>query len=269
MDILAGADVVACEDTRVAGKLLHLLGLKRPLLRHDDHASDADRATLVARMAGEVVALVSDAGTPLISDPGYRLVRDARAAGRNVTTLPGACAAIAALTLAALPTDRFMFAGFLPAKAGARDRVIAELAPIPATLVFYESGPRLPASLLALAAGLGERPAAVARELTKLHEECVTGSLAELAAHYATPPKGEIVIVIAPPPAGIAEVADDDAIDAALTAALADAPAARAARDVAKRFARPREEIYARAVTLSKGAVSKGALSKDALGEGA
>jgi 16S rRNA (cytidine1402-2'-O)-methyltransferase len=249
--ILSAADVVACEDTRVTGKLLHLSGIKRPLLRHDDHADDRARATLVERMANEVVVLVSDAGTPLISDPGYRLVRDARAAGRLVTSIPGACAAVTALTMAGLPTDRFLFAGFLPAKAGARATAIAELAAIPATLVFYESGPRLPAALLALAEGLGDREAAVCRELTKLHEECVTGTLSSLAVHYATPPRGEIVIVIAPPGAPVIEEASDDSIDAALIAALADAPAAKAAKAVAKQLGIAREVAYARAIELS------------------
>lgn len=249
--ILSAADVVACEDTRVTGKLLHLSGIKRPLLRHDDHADDRARASLVERMAGEVVVLVCDAGTPLISDPGYRLVRDARAAGRMVTSIPGACAAVTALTLAGLPTDRFLFAGFLPAKAGARAIVIAELAAVPATLVFYESGPRLPAALLALAEGLGEREAAVCRELTKLHEECVTGTLSSLANHYATPPKGEIVIVIAPPGEAVMEEASEASIDAALIAALADAPAAKAAKTVAKQLGIAREIAYARAVELA------------------
>ena len=248
--ILSAADVVACEDTRVTGKLLHLSGIKRPLLRHDDHADDRARAALIDRMADEVVVLVCDAGTPLISDPGYRLVRDARAAGRMVTSVPGACAAITALTLAGLPTDRFLFAGFLPAKAGARATVIAELAAIPATLVFYESGPRLPASLLALADGLGTREAAVARELTKLHEECVTGTLASLAAHYATPPRGEIVIVIAPPGPPVIEAASAEAIDAALRAALESAPASKAAKAVAKQLGIAREDAYARAMIL-------------------
>lgn len=248
--VLASADVVACEDTRVAGKLLHLMGLKRPLLRHDDHADDAARARLVARMADEVVVLVSDAGTPLISDPGYRLVRDARAAGHLVTTVPGPCAAIAAISISGLPSDRFLFAGFLPSKAAARDRAIAELAAIPASLIFYESGPRLPATLAALAAGLGHREAMVARELTKLHEESVTAPLAELAQRFAAPPKGEIVIVVGPPLAP-AVIADDDAIDAALTLALAAMPAAKAAREVSRQLGIAREDAYARALMLT------------------
>lgn len=248
--ILSVADVVACEDTRVAGRLLHLFGIKRPLLRHDDHASDAMRAALVARLANEVVVLVSDAGTPLISDPGCRLVRDARAAGHRVTTVPGPCAAIAALSVSGLPTDRFLFAGFLPSKAGARAKALAELAGIKATLVFYESGPRLAASLSAMAQSLGPRDASVARELTKLHEEVVTGPLDELAARFTTPPKGEIVIIVAPPPEAAPAETDPGAIRAALTEAMLSAPASRAARDVAKRFAIPREDAYAIALNL-------------------
>lgn len=249
--IFAAADVIACEDTRVTGKLLHLLGLKGNLLRHDDHADDAARAALIERMRGEVVVLVSDAGTPLISDPGYRLVRDARAAGITVTALPGACAAIAALSVSGLPTDRFLFAGFLPAKAGTRDAAIAELAAVPATLVFYESGPRLPASLAALARGLGPRDATVARELTKLHEEVVGGTLDTLAQHFAAPPRGEIVIVVAPPRPQVPEPPSGDALDAALAAALADAPPARAAKAVAARLGIAREDAYARALELT------------------
>ena len=262
-DIFAAADVIACEDTRVTGKLLHLLRInapspatgeagKRPkLVRHDDHADDRARAALVERMASEVVVLVSDAGTPLISDPGYRLVRDARAAGRMVTALPGACAAIAGLTLSGLPTDRFLFIGFLPAKAKARADTIAELAAIKATLVFYESGPRLPASLAALAEGLGDREATVARELTKLHEEAMSGTLAELAGHYSEAPRGEIVIIVAPPGEVAVPETDGDSIDAALLAALADAPAAKAAKQVAASLGIAREVAYARALELT------------------
>ena len=261
--LFAAADVVACEDTRVAGKLLHLLGInapaptlgearkRTPLLRHDDHSDAAARAALIARMHDEVVVLVSDAGTPLISDPGYRLVRDARAAGVMVTSAPGACAAVAALSIAGLPTDRFLFAGFLPAKAKARDTAIAELAAIPTTLVFYESGPRLPAALAALANGLGPREAAVARELTKLHEECVTGTLPELATHYAEPPRGEIVIIVGPPLAVDAGPADDASIDSALTAALTTQSVARAAKAVAASHGITRDAAYARALVLA------------------
>ncbi len=251
-DLLATADLVACEDTRVTGKLLSLLGIKAALLRHDDHSDERTRAHILDRARSGVVALVCDAGTPLISDPGYRLVRDARAAGVMVTSLPGPCAAITALTLAALPTDRFLFAGFLPAKAGARDRALAELAAIPATLVFYESGPRLVASLSAMAAALGDRPAAVARELTKLHESVIDGPLSSIAAHYAQhPAKGEIVIVVGGPIEEEAGPVSDEALDAALLIALSTQPSAKAAKAVAKQLGIPRERAYARAIALT------------------
>ena len=252
---LAAADVIAAEDTRVTAKLLSHLGLRVPMTPYHDHSDARARAALVARMEREVVVLVSDAGTPLISDPGYRLVRDARATGRHVTTLPGPCAAIAAITLSGLPSDRFLFAGFLPSRAKARADTIAEFAALRATLVFYESGPRLAAALAALADGLGNREAAVAREISKLYEQCVTGTLTDLAARYAdAPPKGEIVIIVAPPGEAAAEDADDDTIDAALCEALTDQPVARAAKAVAKRFGRDRHAVYARALALKSGA---------------
>ena len=168
-DILAAADMVACEDTRITGKLLTAFGLKRPLIAYNDHNADKVRPTLLdALRQGKAVALVSDAGTPLVSDTGYKLVRDVAAAGLAVTAAPGPSALLTALVLAGLPTDRFLFAGFLPPKSGARRTALGELAAVPATLVFYESGPRLAASLADMAAVLGDRPAAVARELTKL-----------------------------------------------------------------------------------------------------
>src|SRR5687768_4327071 len=176
---LRSADLILAEDTRVTGKLLAHIGAKVRMARYDDHAGEAERQRIVARLGSEAIALVSDAGTPLISDPGYKLVRAAREAGHAVHTVPGPSAAIAALTLAALPTDRFLFAGFLPSKARARADAIAELADIRASLVFYESGPRLGDTLAALADRLGGRDAAIAREITKLYEECVTGTLGE------------------------------------------------------------------------------------------
>ena len=197
--ILKGCDLILAEDKRVTAKLLAHIGTKTRMQAYHDHSSHAERDAIIARLADQAIALVSDAGTPLISDPGYKLVRAAREAGHAVTTAPGPSAAIAALTLAGIPTDRFLFAGFLPAKDKARADAIAELASIRASLIFYESGPRLAASLAALATALGPRDAAVAREITKLHEECVTGSLADLADRYADkPPKGEIVIPPAP-----------------------------------------------------------------------
>jgi 16S rRNA (cytidine1402-2'-O)-methyltransferase len=250
---LASADVIAAEDTRVTAKLLSHLGLRVPMTPYHDHSDERARAALVARMESEVVILVSDAGTPLISDPGYKLVRDARAAGRHVTTLPGPCAAIAAITLSGLPSDRFLFAGFLPNKAKARADTIAEFAGLRSTLVFYESGPRLAAALGALAEGLGNREAAVAREISKLYEECVTGTLSELAERYTdAPPKGEIVIVVGPPGEAAAEEADDATLDAALRAAMASKPVAQAAKAVAKRYGLDRHDLYARALALKE-----------------
>ena len=251
-DTLTRADLILAEDTRVTGKLLRHIDANRRMHRYDDHTNAEERARIVARLRDEAIALVSDAGTPLISDPGYKLVRAARAAGHQVHTVPGPCAAIAALTLAGRPTDRFLFLGFLPAKAKARADAIAEVAAVRATLVLYESGPRLAETLDALSAGLGERDAAVARELTKLHEECVSGSLAWLAEHYAArgPAKGEIVVVVGPP-AEAATVSDTD-LDALLEAAMERQSPSRAASEVAKLLNIPRMRAYARALELSR-----------------
>ena len=248
-DVLARADLIAVEDSRVTAKLLHHIGVKRPMTPYHDHNADRVRPGLIERMGREAVALVSDAGTPLISDPGYKLVRDARAAGIAIVTLPGPSAVIAALTLAGLPTDRFAFFGFLPAKANAKATAIAEAAAFRGTLAFYESGPRLAATLAALHAGLGDRDAAVAREISKRFEETVTGTLSALAARYAgAPPKGEIVIVVAPP--GEAEAASEDEIDAALREAMARLTPSRAAAEVAARLGLPRRAVYERAQAL-------------------
>ena len=248
-DILARADVIAVEDSRVTAGLLRHVGTKTPMLPYHDHNAEGVRPGLIARMAGEAVALVSDAGTPLISDPGFKLVRDARAAGHVVVTIPGPCAAVAALTLAGLPTDRFLFVGFLPSKAHARAEAIAEIATIRATLVMYESGPRLGACLAALADGLGDREAAVTREITKKFEEAVTGTLSTLAARYAdAPPRGEIVIVVAPP--GEAPPASAEDGDAALAEALTRLSTGQAASEVAKTLGLDRKALYARALEL-------------------
>ena len=250
-DTLRNADLILVEDTRVTAKLLAHTNAKVPMRRYDDHATDRDRESVVAMLGDKAVALVSDAGTPLISDPGYKLVREARAAGHAVHTLPGPCAAVAALTLAGLPTDRFLFLGFLPAKAKARADAITEVAAIRATLLFYESGPRLGATLTALAEQLGNREAAVAREISKLHEQCVTGSLSELAERYAdAPPRGEIVIVVGPP-AEAAPASDSD-VDSALKQALDRLSPSRAAAEVAEQLGLPRKRVYARALELSK-----------------
>ena len=249
-DILRGVSRILAEDKRVSAKLLAHVGAKAPMSTYHDHSSEAQRDEILARLGSEAIALISDAGTPLISDPGYKLVRAARAAGRAVHTIPGPSAAIAALTLAGLPTDRFLFHGFLSAKAKARADAIAEVAEVRATLVLYESGPRLGDSLAALAQGLGDREAAVAREISKLHEECVTGTLAELAERYAAvAPKGEIVIVVGPPPEGAGP--SEDELDAALGEALKSLSPSRAAAEVAGRLAVPRKRAYARALELS------------------
>lgn len=248
-EVLAAADVIAVEDSRVTAKLLKHVGARKPMTPYHDHVADRVRPELIAQMGDKAIALVSDAGTPLISDPGYKLVRDARAAGHQVTTIPGPCAAIAALTLAGLPTDRFLFAGFLPPKAGARAAAIAEVAGVPATLVFYESGPRLASTLTALSDGLGSREAAVAREITKMFEECVTGTLRELAARYAeAPPKGEIVIVVGPPPPP--EPARDEDLDEALRTAMRSMSVSQAAAEVSQALGVARRRVYERALKL-------------------
>ena len=247
--VLTHAAVIAVEDSRVTGKLLNHIGVKRPMTPYHDHNAEQVRPGLVARMATEAVALVSDAGTPLISDPGYKLVRDARAAGHAVVTIPGPCAAVAALTLAGLPTDRFLYVGFLPPKAQARAEAIAEIAGVRATLVIYESGPRLGALLAALAKGLGDREAAVTREITKHFEEAVTGTLPKLASRYAdAPPKGEIVVVVAPP--GPPEAASAADADLALAEALTRLSVSQAAGEVAKTLGLDRKALYARALEL-------------------
>lgn len=233
----------------MSARLLRHAGSDRPMLPYHDHSDEAVRARLVASMASEAVALLSDAGTPLISDPGYKLVRDARAAGRAVTTIPGPCAAIAAMTVSGLPTDRFLFMGFLPAKTKARGDALAEVAGLRATLVFYESGPRLSASLSDMALALGDREACVARELTKLHEEARTGTLTELARHYVdAPPKGEIVVVVGPP--GENEPATAEDADALLRDALERLPVGKAASEVAKATGLDRRALYARALEI-------------------
>jgi 16S rRNA (cytidine1402-2'-O)-methyltransferase len=250
-ETLCRADRILAEDTRVTAKLLRHIGSKVPMSRYDDHSSDEEREMIVAQLGEQAIALVSDAGTPLISDPGYKLVRAARAAGHAVHTLPGPSAAIAALTLAGLPTDRFLFVGFLPSKAKARSDAITDVTAIRATLVLYESGPRLGDTLGALANALGPREAAVTREISKLHEECVTGALPELAERYAdVAPKGEIVIVVGPPPE--AKTASDEDMDAALAEAMKRLSPSRAAAEVAERLKVPRKRAYARALELSK-----------------
>jgi 16S rRNA (cytidine1402-2'-O)-methyltransferase len=254
LETLAAADLIACEDTRITRRLLDHYGIATPLTPYHEHNAAAARPKLMARLAqGEAVALVSDAGTPLISDPGFKLVRAAREAGHPVTAAPGPSAALAALTIAGLPTDRFFFEGFLPVKDGQRRTRIAEVAGIPATLVFYETGPRLARTLAGLAAGLGARDAAICRELTKLHEEVRSGDLATLARAYEAGAeiRGEIVIVVAPPSADAARPTADE-VDALLRRALRHASMKDAVSEVAAATGRPRREIYQRALALSE-----------------
>ncbi|MFI4987676.1 MAG: 16S rRNA (cytidine(1402)-2'-O)-methyltransferase [Alphaproteobacteria bacterium] len=253
LDVLRGVALIACEDTRVTGKLLAAYGIAARMTPYHEHNAEHARPALIAKLTqGAAVALVSDAGTPLVSDPGYKLVRAALAAGIRVSVIPGASAVLAALTLAGLPSDRFLFAGFLPAKAGERKKTLSALAAVPATLVLYETAPRLAASLADMAELLGAREAAVARELTKLFEEVRRGPLAELARHYreAGPPKGELVVVIAPPAA--AAPADAATLDRMLEEALARASLRDAADAVAAASGLPRRRVYGRALELAK-----------------
>jgi 16S rRNA (cytidine1402-2'-O)-methyltransferase len=253
LEILAAADLVACEDTRVTRKLFDHYGLSTPLTPYHDHNAEAVRPRILSKIAaGGAVALVSDAGTPLISDPGYRLVRAAHDAGHPVTAAPGASAVLTALTVAGLATDRFFFEGFLPAKAAAKRARIAELVRIPSTLVVFESGPRIAATLADLAEGLGAREAAIGRELTKLHEEVRRGTLDRLAQHYAAgaETRGEFVIVVAGP--GAPEQPDEAEIDAMLRAALARTSVKDAVAEVAAATGEPRRAIYGRALELTR-----------------
>lgn len=248
VEVLRGVSAVACEDTRITGRLLNHLGLKKRMIRYDDHAGEGGRERLLSLMASEPVALVSDAGTPLISDPGFKLVRQAKEAGMNVTSLPGPSAAIVAMTLSGLPSDRFLFAGFLPSKAKARADALGELAAVRATLVFYESAQRLLDTLAAIEQVLPGREVSVARELTKKFEECRTGSPQELAEHYsANPPKGEIVLLVGPPADSSPEDID---VDALLRLELETAKASQAVAKVARATGLDRKTLYARAMEL-------------------
>ncbi len=249
LDVLAAADLVLAEDTRVTAKLLSAYGLKAKLERCDDHASARAAELAMERLKdGAVVALVSDAGTPMVSDPGFVVARAAIAEGLPVHPVPGASSLLAALCIAGLPADRILFAGFLPPKAGARRAALEDLRTSRQTLVFFESGPRLADSLGDMAEVLGPRPAAVARELTKLYEECVRGALPELAIDpRCQSPKGEIVIVVAP---GEAEVASDADADAALKEAMTRLPPGEAAAEVSKALNLPRKPLYKRALEL-------------------
>lgn len=250
---LKSADLVLCEDTRVTHKLLDRYGLRPKLLAYHDHNAASVRPKILKELqAGGAVALVSDAGTPLISDPGYKLVAETLDAGIRVYPIPGASALLAALVAAGLPTDRFFFEGFLPAKSGQRKNKLADLREIPATLVFYETGPRLADSLRDLFEVLGARSAAVCRELTKTFEETRRGTLGELAAHYETSgaPKGEIVIVVSPPDPSAKTVSVED-IDTQLKRAMKRSSLKDAVAAVAEETGAKRREVYARALALS------------------
>lgn len=248
--VLKACDAIVAEDTRVTARLLAIHGIRRPLVSYNDHNAPQVRPKLLARLkAGDRLVLVSDAGTPLVSDPGHKLVRAAIAEGIAVHPIPGASAVLAGLAAAGLPSDRFVFAGFLSAKAGERQSQLAELAAIPATVIVFESPARLGASLAAMAEILGPREAVVARELTKRHEEFVRGTLRDLASRFAAaPPKGEVTVLIAPP----AEKSGPDLarLDALLAQALAFMPVKAAAGLVAEAAGVPRRLAYARALAL-------------------
>jgi 16S rRNA (cytidine1402-2'-O)-methyltransferase len=249
LDVLGQADRVFAEDTRVAGRLLAAYGLKKPLEPYHDHNGEVARPRVLQALAdGERVAIVSDAGTPLISDPGYKLVREAIAAGHDVVPVPGASAVLAAVTAAGLPTDRFLFAGFPPPKSAARRKVFEELAAVRATLVFFEGGSRLAASLADMTAVFGPREAAVSREITKLYEEHLRGPLNQLAADPRMAAlKGEIVVVVGPGEPATAGAAD---VDAVLSEALRRLPPGEAASEAARELGLPRKALYRRALAL-------------------
>jgi 16S rRNA (cytidine1402-2'-O)-methyltransferase len=258
LETLAAADLIACEDTRVTRKLVDHYGIATPLTPYHEHNAVEARPKILARLAaGAPVALVSDAGTPLISDPGFKLARAAAAAGHAVTALPGASAVLAAITVSGLPTDRFLFEGFLPAREGQRRKRIEEVKLVPATLVLFETGPRIAAALADLAAALGPREAAVCRELTKLYEEVRRGDLVTLARAYAASeePRGEIVIVIAPPSAPAPDAAD---LDTLLRLALGRVSVKEAVGEIAAVTGRPRREVYQRALALSQDSEHEG-----------
>ena len=240
---LARADIIYCEDTRHSRTLVVHYGISRTLRPYHEHNAEEQRPRILADLARSArIALISDAGTPLVSDPGYKLVRDCIAAGHTVVAIPGASAVMTGVCVAGLPTDTFLFAGFLPPRSGARKTRIAELASVPATLIFFEAPTRLTETLADLASTLGPRPAAVARELTKLHEDIQRGPLADLATHFeSAPPKGEIVILVGPPGN---EAATDETIMAALETALAHMSLRDAAKAVAERLSAPKARVY-------------------------
>jgi 16S rRNA (cytidine1402-2'-O)-methyltransferase len=255
LGVLAASDAILAEDTRVTKTLLAHYGITTPLMAYHEHSDASLRGRVIARLKeGQALAVVSDAGTPLVSDPGYKLVQAAIAEGLPVVAIPGASSILPALVVSGLPSDRFFFEGFLPPKSAARRARLAALAALPGTLMLFESPNRLPDSLADAAAVLGERPAAVARELTKFYEMVRRGTLPELAAQFAAegPPKGEIVVLIgqASGQARAAEV--DSTLDERLRAALASHSIKDAAALVAGETERPKREVYARALSLAR-----------------
>jgi 16S rRNA (cytidine1402-2'-O)-methyltransferase len=253
LETLAGADLIACEDTRITRRLTERYVITAELTPYHEHNAAQARPRILQRLAeGAAVALVSDAGTPLISDPGFKLVREACAAGHQVIAVPGASSVLTALSVAALPTDRFFFEGFLPAKEQARRTRLAELARIDATLVLFESGSRVQDTLADLAQIMGGRDAAICRELTKLHEEVRRAPITELAAvRDALETRGEFVLVIGPPPAD-AQAMGQDQLDALLRASLQRDSVKDAVAHAVELSGRPRREVYARALELAK-----------------
>jgi 16S rRNA (cytidine1402-2'-O)-methyltransferase len=250
LETLAGADLLACEDTRVTRVLLDRYGIRqRPYAYHEHNAGEAGPKLIAALQEGRSVALVSDAGTPLVSDPGFRLVEQALAAGIRVVPIPGPSAVLAALTASGLPSDAFLFTGFLPVKDGQRKTRLTQLATVPATLIFFESPRRLAETLVAMAEVLGDRPAAIGRELTKTFEEMRTGTLAALAAHYgdAPTPKGEIVICVGPPVEQATDAAD---VDRLLLSLSAEMPASKAAAEAARMTGGRKPDLYRRLMEL-------------------
>lgn len=252
LDTLAAADLVVCEDTRVSGRLLAHYGIEKPLLPYNDHNAETQRGPIMDKIrSGGRVAFISDAGTPLISDPGYKLVRACLEEGFLVTALPGANAPLPALQLSGLPCESFIFIGFLPAKTSARQKVLEDFKAVPLTLVVYETGPRLLESLRDIAAVLGDPEIAVARELTKMYEEVRRGRASELVAHYESQdaPRGEIVLVIG---GAAASKMDEKAVRAALKQSLKTLSPSAAAAELAKESGWPRKALYNLALEIGK-----------------
>jgi 16S rRNA (cytidine1402-2'-O)-methyltransferase len=264
LETLAGVDIIACEDTRITRRLTERYAIAAQLKPYHEHNAALARPKILERLAqGAAIALVSDAGTPLISDPGFKLVREACAAGHRVVALPGPSSVLTALSVAALPTDRFFFEGFLPARENARQARLKELALVDATLVMFESGHRVQDTIRDLAAIMGERDAAICREMTKLHEEIGRAKVAELARSAGTlETRGEFVLVIGPPAAGT-QIMTEDALDELLRSQLQRASVKDAVAHAVELSGRPRREIYARALELAKGIKETGGRGDD------